>query len=600
MLAVLVCFLSLILTSAVGVGAAASPSHLLDAVHRNLPLLTKNHVGSFYLNDEATFVDVVSSCSSLDAFHCPLAGFVLVGSRAGDVLLLSREGTPALEVAGPEGASAVRVVRVVQTRGHRLPFDVLLVASFNGVPGLHGLLLNHRTMEVAGRWMMLSDAVRDVADVRLVSSTLSADRSQLVLPSVAVLSGEGDAYVGLDVHVGVIGNRDGTYAQPWPLHLVKLGATHVFASYKFGLFVVAGDDAYRIDRQTLSAMPLPCWTAADDSSDHLYPSKRDDHVEHVAFDDVFHELHVSSLVRTSSTDEYTLRRHKFAPGTCIELHSTPLMMDRHTVDHLRLDHLSSSGGYSLVTGSGVAMLYNHSAALVHDQPAPWDLWRFVASFSSEVELVRASEGKNRVFELLQFARSVFERLQQWVRHAPTRGVCAARPLGFETRISIWGPLPFLYRNTMVVVSSSRRTVELYRPPFRAVIGKASAARSKELSKLAFGIAKSFGLLGAGVFGLALSKRKQALNERSGGLSLRNRGGILDHRQHTKASLDAQLNDIYAEYKRERDAIRAQRRRKVPVAAPAGLDTSGLGSQEKVDYAPSPSSRGAVDPEIWMS
>ena len=67
-----------------GVGAVID----FDVTYTQRQSLAQNPVGSLNLNDdEASFVDVVSSCSSLDAFHCPLAGFVLVGSRGGDVLL---------------------------------------------------------------------------------------------------------------------------------------------------------------------------------------------------------------------------------------------------------------------------------------------------------------------------------------------------------------------------------------------------------------------------------------------------------------------------------------------------------------------------------
>ena len=552
-----------------GVGAVID----FDVTYTQRESLAQHPVGSLHLNDdEASFVDVVSSCSSLDAFHCPLAGFVLVGSRGGDVLLLSREGAPALEVAGPPGSGAVRVVRVVQARAYRLKHDVLLVGSFDGVPGLHGLLVDHRTMEVDARgWMAMSDAVRDVADVRVVSSTLSSskDGMRLVLPAVAVLSATGDAYVGLDVPVPAPAPVGG--AESWPLHLVKRGATHVFASYKFGLYLVADDNAYRIDRKTLDALPLPlpCWGDGDDR------------VLSVAFDDVFHEVHVSSVVR--SIDGYTLRRHRLAPGGCVEVHSIPLL-DRLAVDGP--DRLSSSGGYSLVSGSGVAVLYNHSMALVHDRAASWDHRRFIVSVASEEDFVgvapapasASSPGRPALppslslslpLSLLRLA----ERFQRWATgfdpSSPLSPSSQTRAGGFEAALSVWGPLAFLYRNTMVVVSSSRRTVHLYRPvQLRAVIGKASTARSKELATLLLGILKSFGLIGAGVIGLMLSKRNGTAGQ-----------ATMD------PSLDGQLKmkTVYAEYKRERDSTRAARRRKVPVGASGG--DGRLRQNDIVDYAP---------------
>jgi len=552
-----------------GVGAVID----FDVTYTQRQSLAQNPVGSLNLNDdEASFVDVVSSCSSLDAFHCPLAGFVLVGSRGGDVLLLSREGSPALEVAGPPGSGAVRVVRVVQARAYRLKYDVLLVGSFDGVPGLHSLLVDHRTMEVDARgWMAMNDAVRDVADVRVVSSTVSPskDGMQLVLPAVAVLSATGDAYVGLDAPVAVGG------AESWPLHLVKRGATHVYASYKFGLYVVADDNAYRIDRKTLDALPLPCWGDSDDR------------VLSVAFDDVFHEVHVSSVVRSiRSIDGYTLRRHRLAPGGCVEVHSIPLL-DRLAVDGP--DRLSSSGGYSLVLGSGVAVLYNHSMALVHDRAASWDHRRFIVSVASEEDFVgvasasasASSPGRPALAPSLSLSLSLLrlaERFRRWATgFEPSSPASQTRAGGFEAALSVWGPLAFLYRNTMVVVSSSRRTVLLYRPvQLRAVIGKASTARSKELTTLLLGILKSLGLIGAGVIGLMLSKRNGA--------------GTGGHQATMDPSLDAQLKTVYAEYKRERDSTRAARRRKVPIGVSGG--DGRLRQNDIVDYAP--------DPDEWMS
>ncbi len=506
-----------------------------------------------------SFVEVVTGCSSTDMFHCPLAGFVLLGSQRGDVLLLSREGAVALEVAAPAGAGALRVARVVQAKSYRMPHDALLVAAFEGISGLHGLLVDHRTMDVDARgWMGLTDAVGEIVDVRVVTSSMAADRSRLILPSVAVLDAQGNAYVVAGA-IGAEGEADRTSLE-WSVQLVKQGVSHVFASYKFGVFLVGcgtqndtdnnsaaecpGNVFYRVDQRTLEARPV---------SDQLAGSTSD----HIAFDDAFHELYVSWVDKTS------LRRYKMAPGPWTEVHSIPLL-DRVG----RPAHLSSSGGYSMVSGSDLVVLYNHSMELAKDRGAPWDSGRFVSLAASEGDLMGHG--------------SVFEVLVQWVR-SWRRTTSSA---GLEARIAVWAPLTFLYRNMLVVVSSSRRTVQLYRPTFRAVVGKNVASQPKEIMNLLVGILKSVGLICSGVIGLLWSKRSGDRYRGSNVLPGRRRG------RHD--ALDAQLTGIYNEYKREhkyeyrkgRDGALADRR-KVTRSDPYD-DAGTTRPQPRVDFAPDPS------------
>ena len=498
-------------------------------------------------NDEATFVEVVSSCSSMDMYHCPLAGFVSVGTRGGDVLLLSREGALALEVAGPPGSGAVRVIRLVQSKSHQLQHDVLLVASYEGIPGLLGLLVNHMTMDVDSRgWLTLLDTVHDVQDVRIVESTVSSGPSgqasgrRMVLPSVAVLDSLGRAYVGLDVVVGAEGDVR------WSLDLIGRNITHIFASYKFGIFVVARDGGAlgdssaslvaRVDRRTLALQPLPCLKRAQ---------------EQVAFDDTFHEVYASSVEDTASP---TLRRLRVAPGECREVHTLPLLKALH-----QTSHISTSGGFSLVSGntkhgSGISVLYNHSMQLVEERGAPWNVGRFVSLVMSEDDLPGRTP----------FLARMVGFLGSFWSHKST----------FEARLAVWGQFSFLYRNTMVVVSSGRRRLLLYRPTFRAVIGKVGAARSKELTSIVMGILKSVGLIGAGVFGLALSRTTKGRVHGS-----------------SPGTLDEQIASVYAEYKRERDSTREGARRKIPVDVdPFRRRGEGL-RQHAVDFAP--------DPDTWF-
>ena len=530
-------------------------------------------------NDDISFVDVVSSCSSMNMYHCPLAGFVLVGSRGGHLLLLSRGGDVALEATGPVGAGEVKVVRTVQTKGHRIPHDVLLVASFGGISGLYGLLVNHRTMDVDPRgWLKLTDRVKDIVDVRVVTCLISPDRIKLVLPSVVVLDSRGDAYVGLDVSLNATVSRESTgdRAFQWPLQHVKQNVSHIFASYKFGMYLVGwengghgdGDSGYfvhRVDRPTMKAFPV---------STRCHVSGPG----HFAFDDVFHEIFVSWV------DDNTLRRYKLAPGSWTEIHSIPLLerLGRPT-------HLTSSGGYSLVSGKDLMVLYNHSIELVREYFAPWDTRRFISFIASEEDLMG------------QKMRGVLDGLFHWWE------TWKQADGGFEGHLALWGPLTFLYRNKMVIISSSRRSVQLYQPKFQAVVGRTGTPRSKDVMNLLLGILKSVGLIGAGIIGLMLSKRKpyqtapRGMFGQSNSTTLterrpRREGSHLDH--VLEDALDAGLADIYTEYRLERDKMGPNRRRKVPDMTKSdqgrtttpGSEPHGL-LQDRVDFAP--------DPELWM-
>lgn len=528
-------------------------------------------------NADVSFVDVVAGCSSMDMSHCPLAGFVLLGSREGDVLLLSREGAVALELTGPLGAGRLVVARMVQAKSYRAPYDVLMFASFEGISGLYGLLVDHRTMDVDPRgWLLLTDAVGEIMDVRVVTSSLSADRSRLILPSVAVLDAYGDAYLtsGAVGALGIMGDVDaGSSSLEWSIQHVKGDVSHIFASYKFGVFLVgrgAGDTSnagnadgaaesprnvvYRVDQRTLKALPV---------SDQKVGSM----LLHIAFDDAFHELYVSWV------DKTTLWRHKVAPGPWAEVHSTPLL-DR--IGHPL--HISSSGGYSLVSGSDLIVLYNHSMELVRDRNAPWDSGRFVSLVASERDLL----GHGGTFQVA--ADVLFQWVRSWRRTAPNGGL--------EARMAVWAPLTFLYRNMMVVISSSRRSAQLYRPTFRAVVGKTVASQPREIATLLVGILKSVALVFSGVIGLIWSKRKVGRHRAS--------NVPLGRSRCSEDALDVQLTGIYNEYKREqryeyrreRGGALADRRRKVPVATPdpnedQGMTRSQTRPQPRVDFAPDP-------------
>ena len=523
-------------------------------------------------NADVSFVEVVPGCSSMDTSHCPLSGFVLLGSRRGDVLLLSREGAVALEMAGPQGAGGLVVARMVQAKSYRAPYDVLMVASFEDVPGIHGLLIDHRTMGVDPRgWVALTEEVGEITDVRVVTSSVSADQSRLILPSVTVLDAHGNAYV---TSGAVETARTLTSSLGWPMKHVAADVSHIFASHKFGIYLVgrgahgahgahdADDTAespdnvvYRVDRQTLEALPVSRQSFGSTS-------------QHIAFDDAFNELYLSWI------DKNTLRRHRVAPGPWAEVHSMPLL---DGIGHP--SHLSSSGGYSLVSGSGLIVLYNHSMDLVRDQGAPWDSGRFVSLVASERDLM----GHGGIFQVTADA------LSQWMRSWRRM-----RPRGsLEARLAVWAPLSFLYRNMMVVISSSRRSVQLYRPTFRAVVGKTVASQPRKFTGLLVGILKSVGLMCSGVVGLLWSKRNRGRHV-SNMSRVRSRGD--------DDALDVQLTGIYGDYKCEsryeyrRERYRAladrQRKRKVPVATldpngDSGMSGANPRPQPRVDFAPDP-------------
>jgi hypothetical protein len=513
-------------------------------------------IGSVELRgDTVTFLDVVTGCSSMDFFYCPLGGFVLVGTNRGDLLLLSHHSTPVLEVSGPNGAGAVRVLRLVQAKSSTIQHQALLLAVYDDLPGIYGLLLDHRTMQTDFRgWLLLSEGIHDIVDVQAGQSSVHAGK--LRLQSVVALTSDGDAYAAKDVVVDWVS---------WPFSLMRKQVAHIYASYKFGIFGVTIRDVEgngtlgileRLGRNMDSATRL---CGSMNFSGHALRDR-------IAFDDAFHEVYVSVVL----DDGATLRRLRVAPGGCREIQSVGL-----PERVMQVTHVSSSGGYSLISGRDMhgyrlIQLYNHSSEPLKEATIPWEVERHLSLEATEDDLFGSGSGGS-IFSC--FIESIGRVLKNR----------AGSKANHEGHIALWGQVPLLQRNTIAVLSSSRRTLLLYRATFRSVIGGYRLDHSKEYAKSAIGIFKSVGLIIAGVIGLALSKDRG----RAGSLS-----ASRTHRKSYRLAyeyqkeIDARARSVF---KSDKGNHRTWARRRVPTreAGPLSSSSNGALHQEAVDFAPEP-------------